>query len=327
VREDCHATDTASLPLPSAQRSYGIPVEVAGDETGIFAYTDDFSGQKLIDDATIDGFLDTRWDAFEERLGIVAGETATLTWQLWSTFEMREPSVNVASEGGVETSLQWSADGNTWSDAELGETLGELGGRNLWVRLTATAGDKTGWLDDLSISGGNVLPEERVVRIAAKNKRGAFEWVDDFEAPRSLHLAQIEGGEELEWVRGHVQIRGHEGQQVRPTLRWHFIFERPLEDATVTIESYSHRSLSAHNEFVVSLDGETPLLTETTSGREDESGRYVGTIEFDLADDERFEGVTELWVEATLVNGAAVPTNRSNDLRELRISGQMAPAE
>jgi hypothetical protein len=139
-----------------------------------------------------------------------------------------------------------------------------------------------------------------------------------------MHLAQIEGGERLEWTRGKVQIHGHEGERLAPTLRWHFTSERTMENLTVVIDSYSHRSLGARNEFGISLDGETPLVTATTSGREDSSGRYVGTIEFDLSEDERFEGATELWLHATMINSSAVVTNRSNSIDRVRLSGTMA---
>jgi len=43
----------------------------------------------------------------------------------------------------------------------------------------------------------------------------------------------------------------------------------------------------------VSLDGEEVLVTETTGGKEDPSGRYVGTVELHLSDDGRFDGATE----------------------------------
>ncbi|MBD3293278.1 MAG: hypothetical protein GF393_10160 [Armatimonadia bacterium] len=323
VREQCHETDTSRLPLSSAQYSYGIPVEVAGNETGAFEYADDFGGQKLIDDATIDGFLNTQWAHLERRLGVKGGSVVTLTWHLWSVFEMRETAVSIAADG-AEVGLQYSADGVTWLDGSLGETLGDFAGQNLWVRLNVSAeGEEMAWLDDLSITGRNVLPEEPVVQITP-HRRGAFEWVEDFESTRSMHLAQIEGGADLQWSRAKVGIRGQEGKRLQPTLRWHFVADRPIERASVAIESYSHRSLSARNEFGISLDGETPLLTATTSGREDDSGRYVGTIEFDLSENEAFEGATEFWVHATLINGAAVKTNPSNDIREVRVTGQLA---
>lgn len=325
VREMAHSTDTSLLPLPSAQWSYGIPVEVAAGDDATFEYSDDFSGQKLIDDATIEGFGHTRWDAFGERLGVLAGRQATLTWHLWSAFEMREPAVAFALDGAEEAVVSWSADGTAWQGVGPGEVIGDFAGRNLWLRLSVSAGDEGAWLDDLRITGRSALPEERVVRIEPHSRRGAFEYVDDFEAPRALHVAEIEGGEFLEWTRGKVGIRGHDGRQARSTLTWRLVAERPIASAKVAIESYSHRQLSARNEIGVSLDGETPLLTATTSGLEDASGRYVGTVELDLSADERFAEAQELWVHFTMINTAGVKTNVSNDIRRLEVSGTLAP--
>jgi hypothetical protein len=74
----------------------------------------------------------------------------------------------------------------------------------------------------------------------------------------------------------------------------------------------------------VSLDGENVLVSETTSGRENASGRYVGEIEFDLTGDERFAGATELWVHFTMINTSGVRTGNSNDIRTLTVSGTLA---
>jgi hypothetical protein len=323
VREMAHSTDTSLLPLPSAQWSYGIPLEVAAAEDGTLEYLDDFSGQKLIDDATIEGLLNTRWDSFGGRLGIDAGTQATFTWHLWSEFEIRAPSVSFALDGAEEAVVSWSADGMTWQGVEPGVPVADFSGRNLWVRLSISAGDDGAWLDDLRITGRNVLPEARVVEIVPQKKRGVFEYVDGFDSTRALHLAEIEGGEFLEWRRGSVGVRGHDGATVRSTLRWHFVAPQAIERAKVLIESYHHKSLAAHNQIGVSLDGETPLLTATTRGLEDANGSYVGTTEFDLSSDERFAGATEFWVHFTMINSAGIHTNGSNDIRRLEVSGAL----
>jgi len=332
VREMCHATDTSALPLPSADWSYGQPVEMAGGEDNRFEYADDFGSQKSIDDATIDGFLSLRWDGFGQRLGVLGGGAATLTWHLWSAFEMRGPSV-AASFAPVEgaqadLAISWSADGNTWQELAAGEPPADFAGQNLWVRLTMSvaggeAGQSAAWLDDFAIRGECVPPEERVVRIEPLNRRGRFEYSDDFEATRALHLAHIDGGEFLEWERGRVGLRGQDGKAARPALRWRFVAERPMRDLRIAIESYSHQQLGAYNEIGVSLDGQNLLVSDTTRGKENASGRYVGTIEFDLADDERFAGATELWLHVTLINTAGVQTGRSNAIHLLEISGTL----
>jgi len=332
VREMCHATDVSRLPLPGAQWSYGIPMEIAGGADNRFTYIDDFSDTKFIDDATIDGFLSLRWDGFGRRLGVLGGDEATLTWHLWSAFEIRAPAVSltvVPEEGATgRVALSYSADGNTWREMAAGEALADFAGRNLWVRAQLSAqgppDEPALWIDDLTISGETVPPAERVVQIVPANRRGNFEWRDDFRSTRAMHQAIIDDGEDLQWERGRVGIRGQDGRAIRPTLRWHFSAERPMRDVTITVESYSHQQLGAHNEIGVSLDGENLLLSETTSGRENASGRYVGTITFDLSGDERFADATDLWLHVTLVNTAGVATGRSNDLRLVEITGRLA---
>ena len=333
IREICHATDTSLLPLPSADFSPGKAVEVAGGEDNRFEYADDLLTLKFIDDATITGFRSLRWDGAGERLGVLAGARASLTYHFWSDFEMRGPVLEAAFEpvagSGATLTASCSTDGQTFADLPLGQPLADFAGRNLWVRLelaggAAEAGQVGGWLSEVTVRGECVPPDEPVVRIAPLNRRGRFEYTDDFQAPRALHLAHIDGGQFLEWERGKVQVRGHDAETVRSTLRWRFVAERPIQDLHIVVESYSHRQLGARNDIGVSLDGETPLVSETTSGREDASGRYVGTIEFDLSADERFAGATEVWVHFTMVNSSRVVTGRSNDIHGLTLSGTLA---
>ncbi len=338
TRTMAHATDTAKLPLPSANYSPGQAVEVAGNEENAFEYADDFLGLKFIDDATLTGFLSLRWDGEQERLGLLASPAppaaASLTYHFWSEFEMRNPSVAATFEAepqsGAALEVTVSADGHTWQDADLDQPAADFAGRNLWVRFTMTAsggkpGTPAGWLSDLAVRSDCVPPPARQVQIVPAHRRGNFEYRDDFQAQRALHLAQIEGGEDLEWERGRVQVYGTEGRTVRSTLRWQFVSEKPMTDIRVAIESYSHQQLGAHNEIGVSLDGEDILTGETTAGKEDEGGRtpgrYIGTIKFDLSDDARFQGITEFWVHFTMINNARVRTNRSNDVRMLEITG------
>lgn len=331
IREMCHATDTSLLPLASADFSPGIAVEVAGGEDNRFEYADDMLTLKFIDDATITGFGSLRWDGAAERLGVLAGERASLTYHFWSEFEMRTPAVEATFEpvgaSGASLALSYSTDGEKFAETGLGETLTDFAGRNLWVRAEMTGGQAEGiggWLSDLAVHGECVAPAERAVIIEPLNRRGKFEYRDDFESTRAMHVAQITGGEFLEWVRGKVQVRGHDGQKINSTLRWRFVAEKPMTKVRVMVESYSHRSLGAHNEVGVSLDGENVLVSETTSGRENASGRYVGEIAFDLSGDERFAGATELWVHFTMINTSGVRTGNSNDIRILEVSGTLA---
>ncbi len=336
TREMAHGTDTSELPLPSADYSPGQPVEVAGDEANRFEYADDFLGLKFIDDATINGFMSLRWDGEKERLGVIASAQpparTSLTYHLFSEFKMRDPSMAATFEpepgAGASLRVSFSGDGHTWQDTELGRALDGFSGRNFWVRFRVEAGGgepgrPVAWMSDLAIRGECVPPAARQVELVPTHRRGNFEYRDDFEAQRYLHLAHIEGGEDLEWERGRLSVRGAEGRIVRSALRWKFVSEKPLKKLHLAIKSYAHKQLAAHNEIGVSLDGKNLLVSDTTAGKEDASGRYVGTVEFDLSDDARFKGVTEFWVHFTMINSARVVTNRSNDIHILEVTGNI----
>ena len=74
---------------------------------------------------------------------------------------------------------------------------------------------------------------------------------------------------------------------------------------------------AADNESGVSLNGEKFLVMESTGGKEDPSGRYVGTVALHLSDDGRFDGATEFRVQFTIINLATKETNLSNNIRRL----------
>ncbi len=330
IREMCHDTDISRLPLASSEFSPGQGIEVAGGEDNRFEYADDLLTLKFIDDATIAGFGSLRWDGEAEKLGVLGGGEATLTYHFLSEFEMRAPTVAATFEpvgaSGAVLGLSYSTDGEKFAELAAGEALTAFAGQNLWVRLEMAGGEAEavgGWLSDLAVQGESVPPAERIVRIAPLNRRGKFEYEDDFEATRALHVAEIDGGELLEWVRGKVQVYGTPGIKVNSTLRWHLVAEKPMTDVRVLIESYSHQQLGAHNEIGLSLDGENALVSETTSGRENATGRYVGEIEMDISADERFAGATELWVHFTMVNTSGVKTGRSNDIQTLQVTGTL----
>ncbi|MFQ6097934.1 MAG: hypothetical protein ACE5O2_09435, partial [Armatimonadota bacterium] len=338
TRAMAHATDASRLPLPSADYSPGRPVEVAGDEDGRFQYVENFGGLTFVDDATINRFRSIRWDGQREALALIArGDrpvSASLAYHLFSEFEMRRPSVEARFEATdasrATLRLSMSRNGRDWRDVRVGEPLPDFAGRNVWVRFAMSAdegrrGQPAAWLREFAIRGECVPPAAREVRLVPFGRGTAVEYRDDFQAQRYLHLARIEGARDLQWQRGRLGIRGADGRTVRATLRWKFTADRPLRDIRVAIESYSHRLLGAHNEFGVSLDGANVVATQTTTGKEAQNGRYVGTIEFDLSENPRFKDVSEFWVHAAMINSAGKRTNPSNDLRLLRVSARLAP--
>jgi hypothetical protein len=231
IREMCHAADTSLLPLASADFSPGQAVEVAGGEDNRFEYADDLLTLKFIDDATITGFGSLRWDGATEKLGVLGGGRPSLTYHLWSDFEMRAPTVEASFEpvgaSGATLAVSYSTDGEKFPELAPGASLADFAGRNLWVRVELSGGgaeEVGGWLSDLAIRGECVPPAERVVIIEPLNRKGKLEYRDDFESTRAMHVAEITGGEFLEWERGKVQVRGHDtgrwARITRSACRW-----------------------------------------------------------------------------------------------------------
>jgi hypothetical protein len=179
VIEQAHRTDASQLPYPSANFSPGQPIEAAGDAQNRFVYHETFDGLQFIDDATIHGFLNLRWDGEKEVLYVPAPRDKAVTVQLiyhfFSMFDLYDASASLAgevdSQNGSWISLELSTDGRTWQQlvkqpvskgaqgtkAKMGTGARhpmlvpvsltapqEIGaalnpGKNLWVRVTMHA--------------------------------------------------------------------------------------------------------------------------------------------------------------------------------------------
>ncbi|HID06861.1 MAG TPA: hypothetical protein EYP10_06905, partial [Armatimonadetes bacterium] len=126
VVDEAHRTDTTQLPLSTANYSTGQPIEVAGDENNHFVYLDDFSTLQFVDDATIRGFLNLRWDGIAESLSVEPRDqrvnSVQLIYHFQSEFEMydmqAELSGELVSTSGVKTSLALSLNGWRWEDEQ-----------------------------------------------------------------------------------------------------------------------------------------------------------------------------------------------------------------
>jgi len=329
VRRQVKQMGTEGLPLPSADYSPGQPVEVAGDKQGRYEYVEAFDGLKFIDDARITGFLKMRWDGQKEVLDITPGRggiaTASLTYHLWSEFEMSAPEVMVAGRvnGNPVSSLrvEMSKDALKWvnlppvkADAQgrvrytgSPPEKDEFTGRNIWVRLIAKGGGEGPFacrLDEIRLRGKCAPPERKEVALKPWGSRHVV-YTDSFEAPRYLYLA------------------GAQGRKVQVELRYKFVAESPMENIKVTMDSFAHRQLGSYNEVGVSLDGEEIIARETTRGKERDDGRYSGQEVLDLSNDERFQGVKQFYVHLIMVNAAGVKTNPSNRIHAFRVDADL----
>ncbi len=272
VRRQVKQMGTEGLPLPSADYSPGQPVEVAGDKQGRYEYVEAFDGLKFIDDARITGFLKMRWDGQKEVLDITARgrgiATASLTYHLWSEFEMSAPEVMVAGRvnGNPVSSLrvEMSKDALKWvtlppvkADAQrrvryAGSPADNdvFKGRNLWVRLIAKGrgggeGPFACRLDEIRLRGKCAPPERKEVALKPWGRRHVT-YTDSFDAPRYLYLAEVKGEQDLRWTRGEVETTGGaQGRKVQVELRYKFVAESPMENIKVTMDSFAHRQKSS----------------------------------------------------------------------------------
>lgn len=350
VRRQAKQMGTNDLPLSTAEYSPGQAVEVAGDEANGYEYVESFDGLKFIDDATITGFMEMRWDGKNEWLEIVPKAekivSASLAYHLWSEFEMHDPEVRIAAQVNrdplsslrVEMSkdaVRWVAVGESTTDAG-GRTesvyapadANAFRGRNLWVRITAKGKGKVKeafvWrLEEVAIRGQCTPPERKEV-LLRKWDGSRVTYTDDFQAPRYLHLADVEGGRDMRWGRGAIEtLGGADGRTVQAGLRYRFVAEAPMANIKIKMSSFAHRALGSYNEVGVSLDGKEILVKASTKGKEREDGRYDGEEVLDLTGDKRFEGIREFYVHLSMVNSAGVKTNPSNRIQRITVEADL----
>jgi hypothetical protein len=349
TREKCHQTDTSRLPTESAQHSEGVPIEVAADESGKCEWVDDFSTYAFIDRATIHGFLNLRWEGVAKRLVLKPAQRdrrAELVYHWFTPFRLRDPQVALRgmTEGkGSALGVAVSTDGQTWSTEALTSGTGaaevriplpklDWQGKNLWARVTLKAPAQGQCaLTGVRLTSGFVPPSDHTYALAPPGELYALSgttqvaYFDDFASRRYLHMGQVEGAEWLRWQPGQLTLSGVEGRAVRAEVKQHFRADKPLKLKRLAAEMTAEKSLGAHNEIALSLDGKTPLATATTVGKENENGRFSGELSLDLAAVPQSARVTGFWVHLILANGSGVKTNTSNMLRGWKLEAEAIP--
>ncbi len=346
VAARAHQTDTSKLPLETAEFSTGQPVELGGDEHGRDRYEEDFGQEGFLDDATIRGFTRLRWDGRQETLSFVPraerSSEVELVYHFVSSFELSAPEAEVdgrADLRGAELELALSINGWRFehgSGFAGGPEAGKFAlrssaaddekfkGREFWVRLrgklpAARAGACT--LDGLKVVCAVALPDRREV-VLKPDEEGAVSYREDFGSQKFRHLAELDNAARIEWHRGSIATRGVAGHSNVAGIRQKFVCARPVRSIHLTARCFAHRSLGSSNEIGLSLDGKAPLLRAKTSGREDKTGRFVGTLELDAATDKRFAGVKEFWVHLIMRNSSGVKTNVSNRFEWFKVSAE-----
>jgi len=358
VVNECHRTDASALPLPSAQYSTGQAIEAAGDAANRYTFRDDFATLQFVDDATILGFLNLRWDglagtlAVERQAGAV--DLVELQYHVVSEFELSGIEARLAGKvvAALDSPLRLAlsvtghsfpheavapnADKGHPRDVVLAVSAANdaaFKGREFWVRIVAKVepGKRcvaASLLDSLTVTCRVAPPARREVALAA-DKRGKVAWRDDFASTKHLHQAHITNAKELEWRPGRLGTHGVKGRGNTVVLRWKLLSEKPLTGLKARLACSAHeRALGAWNVFAASLDGETKLVEQSTREKpKNRAGQFRGTLELDLAADQRFQGARALWLHAEMHNGCGVKTNTSNVLEALELEAIAAGAE
>ena len=335
VIRHCHSLKAGALPAPEAQFSYAGPVELAGDAENVARFTEDFTTDRFLRQATIHGFLNVVWSGQDQAVLLKPATEATsadLTYHFTSPFTLKRPQVKLEGSGLLK--LELSADGLKWIEAD---SLPDLSGRNFWARVTLSSvgGDKPGAsLRSLAVTSGFVGPEDHAMallpvvkddEIFDESLEGEVLYRDDFQAPRYLHIGEITGGQDLQWRPGELSIQGVNGRGVRVEIRQHFTSQRPLNLKGVALTGTSVGALGAHNELAFSLDGKTPLASTSSAGKGRASdGLFSGELAVDPAGEPKAQGAREFWVHLVMANGSGKTTNVSNRLSKLVITGKLA---
>ncbi|NQT52679.1 hypothetical protein HQ576_11535 [bacterium] len=352
VVNQAHRCDVARLPLDSAQYSTGRAIEVAGDERHRVVFRDGFASQQFLDDATLVGLLNLRWDGGSERLWLERQadtmDTVELQYHFVSDFELsdiaatlRGRTLAAAFPSLAPVRLALSATGHSWPHQAVAEpgdfalrasAAGDAAfkGKEFWVRIQAGVPQgKTrvgaAVLDALDVTCAAKPPARRAVGLVA-DAQGRVVWRDDFASQKHLHLAHITGKPELEWRRGQLGTHGVKGRGNVVALRWKFVSEKPLAAVQVRLECMAHaRALGATNVLAVSLDGEKKLAEASTREQpKDKHGRFRGALAVDLTADARFQQTQEFWVHVEMHNNSGARTNTSNTLDALEVNARLA---
>lgn len=346
VLDEAHKVDTGNLPLESANYSTGSNIKIGGDEKNFYSYKEDFSDGKILDDATIEGFLNLRWDGEKEVLFIEPKESrnikngVNLIYHFFSDFEISEIESQISGQmkGFCGVNLALSSDGRHWEhingkegdrkklqDFNIITKDTEFKGKEFYVKISGIVDKKEPSsisLDDFLVKACVASPEKREV-LLNPDKEGKVFYEDNFQSQDYLHLSDITNKEEIIWAPGQIGISGKIGFANTVILKQKFISEKPLTNFKITMEGGANApNCASFNKLAVSLDGKNKLLEETTEGKKvDGNGTCWEPLILDLSGEKRFSGIRELWVHIEMISasGTIAAPKLTNTINKLKV--------
>jgi hypothetical protein len=303
-----------------------------------------------MDDATIKGFANLRWDGAALSLAPRKPGTARaqLAYHLTSLFPLRDLGAVATLEGQAEPDeqvmLSLSADGSRWQKAvwptpsaagggsgaqtltlSVGDIEGFDGITDLWFRVTLRSGPKTSQtairLRNLRVQGVCTPPEEREIRLVP-DADGKVAFRDGIASHAIRFTAELDNAGEIQWEDGRIGAHGLSGRGDVVALRQKFVCEKPLRLLRIATRNLaSVPDYGSSNALAISLDGKEKLAQKVTEGR-----FFDRMLELGLGDDPRFGAVREFWVHMEMSN-SSTDARTINAISGLEIEAVAAPPE
>jgi hypothetical protein len=317
------------------------PLPLACARDGTVSFVEDFrsGGGHVAAGAAIQGFRELRWDGgpLELRPRQPGPAVAVLLYPLRCDFPLRSLQVQVAGRceerlaGRLEVAA--SADGRTWTPAQVLSGVGVVtldlsgqapfaGGREVRVRVLLSGrcervGDVPVAVDEVRVAGAFEPPADKVIRLPAAPGI-SVRWDANFVGAALPFTATVDNEKELESLPGALGTHGVAGSANTVTVRQKLLCDTGIDLHEVVSKNYADQgNYGAVNSLGLSLDGQTVLLQQSTSGL----AAGVDLV-MNVKDDARFRGLKEFWVHLTMTCGCGVKTATTNRITALRIEGR-----
>lgn len=311
------------------------PFTYLPDKTATFK-EDFLTGGGLVSKgAVVQGFRDVRWDGgpLELRPRKSGAASAVLQYPLRSDFPLSDLKVQVTGRTTASTkgslTVAVSNDGMKWSQAQpipaSGELLLSLNNdtrflqcNGVWVRveMKGTAqktGDILASIDGIQVTGRFQQPPTREIKLESAPSKPLL-WDADMNGSLT-YTAHIENAANLISERGFLGTHGTEGYTNTAILRQKFVCVDGLDlDKIISKNTADQANYGATNGLGISLDGETVLVENKTSGSVTNA-----ELALDLSADTRFDDVKEFWIHLTMTNASGVKTGLTNRITSLHI--------
>ena len=340
VRDEANATDATTLPEATANDSAADPREISPDEAGAYSFYEPFSTADFIDDATLTGFLNLRWDAdagqlyVEPKPGLANQScTSSLRWGFTSETDITELALSLSGtlSGDVSVTLGLSVDGVTWTEEtatgdgafSLSVAGPDEAVTRLYARVTATVppdGDDHVALDTFSVTAEIAEPEPGIT-IEVLEETGS--WTEDFTSQAYLYEAEVTNPDTLVWEEAeYVYISSVWYASASSELLYTVTTDSPVTEITAGYaDGYANwSSWASYNTVTITDTASGSTATDSTTNYEsytDVNDNYWGPISATLSVP---DGTTSFTVHYGMYSNSGYEKNYTNELDDLVIA-------